>query len=290
MMKMNSRKGCLNKIILIGIVLNMLLSLAGCKLAKEEAESLIINDKLVGCYITTEPIGNSKIYANLVEVKEEYAEYSHFEYRFEGYEGIGMYATTIINRKDGDDYDIASYGEELCNRKSISSYDCEEIEGTLYYTGTDVYFYMNPVYQEKDGDVYMVECNMAGHTNGNGQMSQTLTGKAAYNVGTDSVSQYSKVTVTYVPKQEPDKIRFIYMDEDSKILQEDEYEPGEVPEELTVLTGTEYILVESYGYDAGEEMDTVERKTYSELDGYISTFVADGKGHCVEKSTFVKWE
>ncbi len=289
-MKMNKVKGYLKKLILTGIMLGVLVSATGCKLAKEEAETLIINDKLIGCYITTEPISSGKIYAKLVEVKDEDAEYSHHEYRFEGYEGVEMYATTIIDRKGGNDYDIASYGEELCNKKSVCSYDCEEIEGTLYYTFGEVIFYMNPVYQEKDGDVYMVKADMGAHNSDKGQLSQTLTGKAAYNVNSDSVSQYSKVIITYIPKQEPDKIRFIYMDADSKILQQDEYKPGEVPDEVDIVAGTEYIMVESYGYDAVEEKDTVERKTYGELDGYISTFMADGKGYCVEKSTFVNWE
>lgn len=290
MMKMNRVKGCLKRLVLVGVMVGVLASATGCKLAKEEAESLIINDKLIGCYITTEPISSGKIYAKLVEVKDEDAEYSHYEYRFEGYEGIEMYATTIIDRKGGYDYDIASYGEELCDTKSVCSYDCEEIEGTLYYTFGEVIFYMNPVYQEKDGDVYMVECDMGMHNSGNGQLSQTLTGNAAYNVGGESVSQYSRVKVTYVNNQEPDKIRFIYMDAGSKILQVDEYKPGEVPDEVDIIAGTEYILVESYGYDAVEEKDTVERKTYSELEPYIDTFMADGKGYCVEKSTFVNWE
>lgn len=289
-MKMNRVKGYLKRFVILGLMVSMFAGLTGCKLAKEEAETLIINDKLIGCYVTTEPISNGKIYAKLVEMKDDSSPYPWYEYRFEGIEGVEMYATTIIDRKGGNDYDIASYGEELCNTKSVCSYDYEEIEGTLYYTGAEVYFYMNPVYQEKDGDVYMVECDMAMHTSGHGQMSQTLTGEAAYNVGADSVSQYSKVTVTYISKQEPDKIKFIYMDADSKILQEDEYKPGEVPDEVDIVAGTEYVLVESYGYDAVEEMDMVERKTYGELDGYISTFMTDGKGYCIEKSTFVNWE
>ncbi len=289
-MKMNRVKGYLKKLVLAGAMMGVLASATGCKLAKEEAETLIINDKLIGCYITTEPIGNGKIYAKLVEMKDDSSPYPWYEYRFEGYEGIEMYATTIIDREGGEDYDIASYGEELCNKKSVCSYDYEEIEGTLYYTAGEMTFYMNPVYQQKDGDVYMVKCDMGAHNSDSGQLSQTLTGKAAYNVGADSVSQYSKVTVTFENKQEPDKIKFIYMDADSKILQAEEYKPGEVPDEVDVVAGTEYILVESYGYDAVEEMDTVERKTYGELDGYISTFMADGKGYCVEKSTFVNWE
>ncbi len=289
-MKMNRVKGCLKRIVLAGLMVSILTGIVGCKLAKEEVENLIINDKLIGCYITTEPVGNGKIYAKLVEMKDDFSLYPWYEYRFEGYEGVEMYATTIIDRKGGNDYDIASYGEELCNTKSVCSYDYEEIEGTLYHTYGDIIFYMNPVYQEKDGDVYMVKCDMGFHNSGHGEQSETLTGKAAYNVGEKNVSQYSKVKVTYIYQQEPDKIRFIYMDANSNILQEEEYKPGEVPDEVDVVDETEYILVESYGYDAVEGMDTVERQTYGELDGYISTFMADGKGYCVEKSTFVNWE
>ncbi len=298
-MKKNKVKGYLKKFMLAGVMISVLASFASCKLAKEEENAdEIFGDKMVGCYITTEPIGNGKIYAKFVEKEEDGVK--HAEYVFEDYDGIEFYATTIMATEEMlSDYDIASYGDEVSEAHTAwltnenTGTKSEELSGTIYYTERLI-FYMNPVYQEKDGDVYMyaAEIGELVSTNDGGELTSTISENATYTEDDEKISESTKVSVTYSYKQQPKQIKFIYMNNENTVISEEEYEPGKVPNEINVSEEVDYILVESYGFDVGKNKDIIVREIYDEDydDKYIHTFMDDGRGFCVKFPTEIIWE
>ena len=202
---------------------------------------------------------NNKIYARQVikeDVTEDGEKITHKEYVFDDIDGFWIFDAKIPSTETEESYSC------LCSEGGISNINSkvhhtdngvEEIELTadIYYSyekwGT--VFYMNPVYQESDGDIYCVEgmgyavSGDKGSIDGTSSGNQTLNDKITVNDNGEEIVYQSKVTINYIPVYVPSQIEFVFMNEDNKAIKEETFKPENVPEELTVPKSTEYVIV-----------------------------------------------
>ena len=219
----------------------------------------IIKDENYTVNIEDKQNYNNKIYARQVtkeNITEDGEKITHKEYVFDDIDGLWIFDAKIPSTETEESYTCLCSEGGISNVKSnIHHTDngAQEIEliADIYYSyekwGT--VFYMNPVYQESDGDIYCVEgmgyavSGDKGSIDGTSSGSQTLNDKINVNDNGEEIVYQSKVTINYIPVYVPSQIEFVFMNEDNKAIKEETFKPENVPEELTVPKSTEYVIV-----------------------------------------------
>lgn len=202
---------------------------------------------------------NNKIYARQITLTyktEEGEEIEHKEYVFDDIDGFWIFDAKIPSTETEESYTCLCSEGGLSNIHSkINNTDGEltalELTADLYYSyelwGT--VFYMNPVYQESDGDIYCIEgtghsvSGDKGSIDGDAKGSQSISDKITVTVDGEETVEESKITVNYIPVAIPTEVEFVFMGDDNKALSEKSFETKNVPSELTVPKGTEYAIV-----------------------------------------------
>lgn len=242
---------------------------------------------------------NNKIYARQV-IKEDTTEdgekVTHKEYVFDDINGYWIFDAKIPSTETEESYTcLCSEGGFSNVQSKIHHTDngLQEIEliADIYYSyekwGT--VFYMNPVYQESDGDIYCVEgmgysvSGDKGSIDGNSSGSQTLSDKITVNENGEETVYQSKVTINYIPVYVPVKTSFVFMDEDNKAISEAEFNTHQVPDELNVPKGTEYVIV----LEKSEE--GTETKVVGKGTEYAEFLYYENQGICSLGSVNLIW-
>lgn len=289
---MKNKLDIFRRISLACLIICILTSMAGCKLAKQDGSVAGSVDRLIGCYITTEYIGEEKIYAELVEKIEDGIKF--MEYEFRNNAGIACYIPTIYAKDSGsNDYVSGTYGEGLSSVSTVlnsrgNDGKVNELIGTIYITETSTY-YMNNVYQEQDGDVYMVSAIMGTHVTIRGGYTSSIEETCTVTKDGETIDEKTKVEITFDYMPSPKSINFVYMDSDNNVVETKQYQPGAVPMEVSVAENAEYIIVETYAYDKTEEKEVVTRQIADRNDEDVMTYVDTGKGVCEQKMIILNW-
>lgn len=241
-----------------------------------------------------------KIYARQV-IKEDTTEdgekVTHKEYVFDDdINGYWIFDAKIPATETEESYTcLCSEGGFSNVQSKIHHTDngLQEIEliADIYYSyekwGT--VFYMNPVYQEADGDIYCVEgmgysvSGDKGSIDGNSSGSQTLTDKITVNENGEETVYQSKVTINYIPVYVPVRTEFVFMNEDNKAISESGFNTHQVPSELNVPKGTEYVII----------LQKSEEGTITDVIGknceYAEILFEENQGICSKGSVTLKW-
>lgn len=317
-------------VIVLGMSAGLLTGCQLAKPEASETVSGAEQDRLVGVLVTTEsldlfdseawiednleqiidggnmtvPVGEDekyqgRIYASLAErtlydEDGQAASCSH-EYVFENIDGIMCYAA-MVYEENGIDYMTSSADSGLyMTQNHIIQNDAVtsiELEGTIYVTaaqGTPVY-YMYPLYQEADGDVYLTDgSGMSFDTDSEGgSMSMSYDEAVAVtdtNGKTAERSSHVEVTIEVVNR--PERVVISQMDENSQVISREEYPAGQVPEKITPEANAEYIVVEMF--KQGTEIQTVDRQLYDSGDDCFMTMAAREDGICEQIYTSIEW-
>jgi len=86
-----------------------------------------------------------------------------------------------------------------------------------------------------------------------------------------------------------EEMTFIFMDADSKEVSRATYKSTEMPDDIKMVNGAEYIIVESAGTDENGNVITV-RNLYDRKNNEIPSFRDRGDGICVKRLSEVVWE
>src|SRR5690554_2366383 len=175
--------------------------LGGCQLAREDAgvQDTIPKDRLVGVYITDQPLDSTKeYYAQEFLIEEDGYETPIFE--FEDVPGIALFSALIKPENDPDGYIKTINDNEFIDTKSSTLYTDEgreqHLNGTIY-TLQDMILYVNHVYQAPTGEIYMVSGSCGIHTSG--LMSTT----AEETIENEDGNYSAKVEITQQAVDEP---------------------------------------------------------------------------------------
>lgn len=224
----------------------------------DNIENIIENNKNIIDY--DEKLNyNNKIYARQVirtDSADNGEKISHKEYVFDNIDGMWIFDAKIPETETEESYTC------LCSEGGISNIHSKihhtdagvteiELTADLYYSyekwGTT--FYMNPVYQEADGDIYCIEGTgyaVSGHKgsiDGNANGSQTISDKITVNENGEEAVYKSSITINYIPVYIPEEITFIFMNDQNEAISEAFYAPADVPDKMNAPKGTEYIIL-----------------------------------------------
>lgn len=296
--------------------ITMLLSaaiLCGCTLARPDigTDACISPDRLVGVYVTTDYIdtfdfeayfsnnasaivnggeissADASIYSDKVyAVKDESGNYV-----FPDTKGISYFFTYECD-EIGTYYSShadAGISDTNTHFNSSETEDSVDLSATVYgIAGQGIQaFYLNPVYQTSDGEVYLLPGNgVSGSTSVGMIMSQTFS--ESHDVMSDEgeiINQSTSVKIAYSIIEKPLSYTFIEMDASSNEILRREYKIGSVPDEYTADKNTAYIIVETH-YSDSTEYAVCQRDDSEQA--HIDTFLElESMGVLYKKYTYV---
>ncbi len=261
--------------------------------AEENIEDII---RFNGGEITADNSNHNKIYAKPKDITltDEAGEKStHKEYIFEDIDGFWIFDAQIAATETEELYTVlCSEGGVSDTHTKIHRTDEElelmELTATVYHSIDDAanVFYLNPVYQESDGDVYCIEgsgLSVSGITQGS-ESSQSLSSKITVNKNGEEKVYESKVTVKFIYAEIPETTSFIFMDKDNKTISAEDFSPTEIPEKITVPKDTEYIIINEKSLNGGNTQVVGKNEEY----GYFFTELE--KGILEKRSVQFVWE
>ena len=214
--------------------------LSGCSLALEEIPGAQ-QDRLVGVFVTREyvTVGMPELEIGRggeIKVKEQeeklygvvdtfYGD-SDCPVRFEGLEGFGLYSMQVWdeNQQTFVGYSTADpfFDEVRYDIKDQDTEKEENVEGVLYVDGDSfLQLYVNPVYQQADGSVYLVQGQgLFSDSMGNGvKFSQSIGQTVNITNGGAETESNRKFTVQVVGTEVADDIELLFMDRENQIIQ-----------------------------------------------------------------------
>lgn len=291
--------------------------LCGCSLAVSDAGEESGGDRMIGGLITREfldmlPAGETeggsadadpaihsaqegKLYAKIDKSKGE--DPVCWELSFGDLNGIQMLAP-LWPMENGDTYwgNVCTEGLSDPDLRYNESDDSEEhsISGIVYLlsgTGNTV-CYANPVYQRADGSIYVSQghgISASGDSPEGMELSSTLSGETTTMENGKTKTEKCSVSIRYVFMDKPVRITVCQMDRRHRVIKEEDYRPGDMPEELSAEAGTEYILVEIEKESPSGEK-TVSREVYdypADEEIYLTSFFAREDGIVVKRETRV---
>lgn len=305
----------MNKRILI-LMLAMTLLLTGCQLAVETVNEQGMHnpDRLVGVVVTTEYLDLFDMegylddnlgaimagknpdqfdYQGRLYAQEE-VEYSITEdgkdcyttyYNFDHVDGIALlYYTAYTYTESGEllaEFTIGVTDDGLWD----VHFSMELTEGSVYFSENsgEIMLYVNPVYQDSDGKLYLVQGDCMHSADGLGSMSMWYTETQTETTGGESSTRKReiKITAEWVPVAE--RLALIQMNAENQIIARQEYIPEELPEELTPEADCAYIILEQY---AGGE---VTRQMLQKEDTYFTVHIMGDAPYCLGTSTNILW-
>lgn len=275
--------------------------LSGCQLASEEKHEDQRQDKLVGVFVTFEPMelgfdiegwlndnpgalkdgdvtlepGEGMAYQEKLPVT-----LSEEGWIVPGHEGIS------VGRYWNGEYWTGFSSEGICELNSnIAATDAGDniaVEGTVYFPAdAEVMLCTNPVYQTPEGEFYVIQGNSFDSAVETGSMSQSVKDEKTW---TDDGTAYTfcaefKTTVQGVELAE--KVVLVWMDANHRELERAEYDPRELPE--SIEADCAYLIVEEI------TVANITRTLYQPEDEQITVYYQGDQPWCLPKFTKLLW-
>ncbi len=313
-------------------VLAAAMILGGCSLAVPDEGMEAGGDRLIGAFITWEYLDlydmdaffqdhagqlagerqlsgmdlagyQTKLFADV----EKHGSGSPFDWEvsFPGAEGICFFSPTWTDEFGGE-YQGSVIDPMICDvdnaLHTADEGDTRELTGTIWCTpgadaGEDLGFYLNPVYQTPQGDIYLMAgtgCSVRqadAEIPEGAQASSSLTDERKLWENGKEKTEKSSVTVKLGIMYEPVKVTLCQMDAGHQVLKEESFDPQDVPDQLDTQPGTAYILSETEKISpTGKPMLT--RAVYEKQEGkedLLESFQMMENGRILRRELAVKW-
>ena len=285
---------------LIALILAICM-LAGCQLASVEKKEDPYQDKLVGVFVTFEPmelgfdiegwIEDNGITDGAEISMEESLQYqeklpvtlSDEGWIVPGHEGIS------VGRYWNGEYWTGFSGEGICEMNSnIAAGDDGDnikVEGTVYFPAdAEVMLCTNPVYQTPEGEFYVVQ-GQSFHSNvGTGSMSQSVRDEKTWTENGTSHTFCAEFKTTVQGVALAEKVVLVWMTADHAEVSRAEYDPNALPESVVPAEGAAYLIVEEI---AGEN---ITRTIYQPEDEQITVYYQGEQPWCLPNMAQINWE
>lgn len=300
------------------LLLALVLLLSGCQLAQPDAageNGLVNRDPLIGVYLTPEYLDlfdmEGWLNDNLDQLGEDmivegdtsayegrlYATYDEARERwdFEGLEGHSMFAWERV-----EDWGTSSVIENTGGladshfATKVTDYGTEnDMTATLYVEPADIVcWYVNPVYQDTEGKVYLMAGTGNSFSDRTGSVgmstTQTLSGEETF-TDTDGKTVTNKTTceVTIQTRRAAELLRIVWMDADHSAIRTEEYAPAAMPPELEAYDAA-YLVVEEQNHDGTVTYSIAQRD--SDEGKSVRVYAPGEYGVLVAHDVSVLWE
>jgi len=303
------------------LILTLVFVLTGCSLALPEKTAS--HGRLAGVYITLEPLDLSdpedfsvspspsgelvfdesepRVLEAVLKAREDRAEDGTVihsqEYRFpDAYPGYSFFAATIPEQGEYESY-LAITGDPVIDDVRTHIHETDEgtnleLEARVYaaVNSGNIIIYYNPVYQREDGSVYAVTgSGLSTDTGSVGQsFSQKMEDTVSRTENGKTTSEHTSVTLSLEVIEIPDRVRLLQMDKAHRLVHESEVSPDELPDALSLLPETEYVICENLSLRDGKT-EVLSRILCDRSEETLQTFVPTEDGLCIPKNTQLLW-
>lgn len=299
--------------------------LGGCTLALPDAGIQEGGDRLIGAFITSVHLdlydmegylndhasqvmrgdsitvgSGSKYEGKLVATVDKEAGESASQWKISFGDIEGEYILMPLNRDEEENETVenlcsAGISDPYLNYSVTDEGNSREISGTIYEVADgkeDSTYYVNPVYQNEDGEIYALTGN--GYSNGSGDsegnsMAATLTAENSFTENGKKQKETDKVTVQFASMYRPVDTIIYQMNAANQVLKKVMYAPASVPDFVKLENGTAYILVETRKETPSGEL--VSSRTLLDLNGeeqYLETWYSLGNGLICRKDVEIQ--
>lgn len=288
---------------LLALILAMLM-LPGCQLASVEKREERSLDKLVGVFITFEPLELGYDMEAFLAEHSEILKDSDVTLDFgEGQEYAGSLPVTVgedcwevhgyeglsVGRVWNGEYWTGFSSEGICGLNShIAAGDDGDdisVEGTVYFpAGSMVMLCTNPVYQTADGEYYLVQGQSFCSTiEAGGSMSQSVSDEKTWTEDGVETAYAAEYTTIVKGVSLAERVVLVWMSGDHQMVGRTEYIPGQLPEVLTPPADAAYLIVEEV---TGE---TVARKLCQSGEDSVCVYYQAEDPWCLPEFVEIQW-
>lgn len=287
--------------------------LGGCSLAVPDAGPESGSSRLIGALITMEYLDLSDADASFEDLQKQQKLYadidkngskrpSDWEISFPDTDGICFFAP-LWTDEYGESMRAGIYDSRVDGKNiQFGSSDTErtlDLNGILYVTPKPdgkAGFYLNPVYQETGGKIYVMSgtgCTMQTDCEvAEGEQSALTSVVSITDEDGRKLTEKANVALQLSVMYRPVQVTVCQMDQEHRVLEKKSYHPQDVPEALSVRKETAYLLTEIQKESpAGKKV--VSRDVFEKIDGAESemeSYCAVEDGVILKKKIRVNWE
>ena len=232
--------------------------------------------------ISRHDLAGQKLYAKRVEGEP-------VSYEFPAGCGLSAFVYDVYD-ENGNSFRSGTFSPEM-DVQNVAYFAGDpsryELEAVIYaMPDAKLYIQVNPVYQNPDGEVYVLSDKPTSYMVAGGEgYSAILTQDYQADKGyTTYENSEIKLTLKYATL--PQGYTVLEMDENHQLLRRAEFAPGELPETYTPGADAAYIILEA---QAGED---ATRTIYSpgDANAQMDTYYPGGYGLCIKGYTTIDWE
>ena len=268
--------------------------LGGCQLAREDVgEESLSGDKFVGVYITFDPLyyfsaenpfeetnnpdAEPRFYATAKQVENDGYKSTTFE--FEGIDGIPFFTATVLGADESANYRTSIMGPEIMNPATAYFDTDTTITGKIdIVEPTEVVLCMNPVYQTKDGKIYMLPCETGVFISKGALATTTLFETVTVTENGEEITSKTSVELSAEVVRKPVKEIFKEMNGRDETIRTTEITPENIPDSIHLQPDCAYVIVETHS--SGENGLEVTRTLLDLEEGYY-TYKYEGERGCL---------
>ena len=254
--------------------------LCGCQLAREDAGMTKEAPRLIGVFVTPEHLDlfdaeayfqdhlDQMVQGGLVQMEDtkDYQQRLYATltdetltgedgktrviqtYRFDGLTGWGMFSARMTD--ESGEYQ-SSQGAGFSDMSAAYINDIVELSGTLLCPARKWgAYYVNPVYQEPDGRVFLTAgtgVSFGGDVGAGRAWTQTLKeSSSSTDPQGETREQYTQVEVKVEMVEPPEYYVLAQMDQEHGLLRQDRFALEAAPEEVILEPETAYVILEAY--------------------------------------------
>lgn len=286
----------MNKILLLPLLGAMVLALTACQLAQEEAA--VEEDTLIGGLVTARTEGEFLEMELPEETSESGRLYAQGD-SFPGMEGV-CFTYEITYDSQANAYTTRSGPNEGLWEGGVAvgsvDYDTEREQRTAGMTGKVYYgegvektiFTLYPVFQTAAGERYLFldgGVNVSGE--GEGIVPSTFyTSKSEVAVNGRKLTCETSLKVEIAAKPTAQTVTLVQLDEAHRVLSQEDFLPGQCPDQLAPRPETAYLLIE-YRDSQGE---VTERELVQRGEEYLYTAWQMDSGFFAAQLTELIWK
>lgn len=286
----------MNKLVLLPLLGALVLSLGACQLAQEDA--VIVEDTLIGGFVTART-EEEFLEIGMPEGADENGRLYAQDETFPGLEGVFFTYEVTYDSETNAYYTRSGSNQGFWNGGvAVGSvgYNTEKEQGTVVMKGMVYYgeqreittFTLYPVYQTGDGKVY-ADLGNGVSVSGDGEgiiPSAFYAVKNEGEVNGKKTSRETSLRVEIGTKTAAQTVTLVQLDEAHRVLAQENFMPGQCPDQLAPRPKTAYFLVE-YRDSAGE---VTERELVQHGEDYLYTAWQMDSGFFAAQPTQLVWK
>ena len=282
------------KLVLLVCAVLICASLGGCQLAREDVgDESLTKDKFVGVYITFKPLhyfsaentydginnpdSEPRFYATAKQVDDDGYKSTTFE--FEGIDGIPFFTATVLGADESANYKTSIMGPEIMNPATAYLDRDTTITGKIEVVEpTEVVLHLNPVYQTKDGKIYMLPGETGLFISKGASCKTTLFETTTVTENGEETTSKTSVELSAEVVSKPLKEIIKEMNSKDEIIGTTEITPENIPDAIHLQPDCAYCIVETHS--SGENGQEVTRTLLDLKAGYY-IYKYEGERGCL---------